>query len=46
VRAFQAMMDFPQTGIANQQTQLALNAYAYKWVMEHTEFWTVDGAVN
>jgi len=46
VRAFQAMMDFPQTGIANQQTQLALNTYAYKWVMEHTEFWTVDGAVN
>jgi hypothetical protein len=46
VRSFQAQMNFPQTGIANQQTQLALTAFAHKWVMEHTEFWTVDGAVN
>jgi hypothetical protein len=33
-----------QTGIANQQTQLALNDYAAQWMMNHTEFWTVDGA--
>ncbi len=46
VRAFQGQMNFTQTGIANQQTQLALAAFAHKWVMEHTEFWTVDGAVN
>ncbi|MDD2560819.1 MAG: peptidoglycan-binding protein [Eubacteriales bacterium] len=46
VRAFQAEMGFAQTGIANQQTQLKLNAYAHQWVMEHTEFWTVDGAVH
>lgn len=46
VRAFQGQMNFTQTGIANQQTQLALTDFARKWVMEHTEFWTVDGAVN
>ena len=46
VRAFQGQMNFTQTGIANQQTQLALSAFAEKWVMEHTEFWTVDGAVD
>lgn len=46
VRSFQKQMNFPTTGIANQQTQLSLNVYAHKWVMEHTEFWTVDGAVN
>jgi hypothetical protein len=33
-----------QTGIANQQTQLALNDYTAQWMMNHTEFWTVDDA--
>lgn len=46
VRAFQEKMNLTKTGIANQQTQLALSAFARKWVMEHTEFWTVDGAVE
>ena len=45
VRAFQAIARLPQTGIANQQTQLALVRFAHQWMMEHTEFWTVDGAV-
>lgn len=45
VRAFQGMMRFSQTGIANQQTQLALHRYANEWMMGHTEFWTVDSAL-
>jgi hypothetical protein len=45
VRAFQGMMRLSQSGIANQQTQLALNQYANEWMMSHTEFWTVDGAL-
>ena len=45
VRAFQGIVSLPQTGIANQQTQLALAQFAHRWMMEHTEFWTVDGAV-
>ncbi|HPY94318.1 MAG TPA: peptidoglycan-binding protein [Clostridia bacterium] len=44
VRSFQSISNLPQTGIANQQTQLALKEYAAKWVMNHTEFWTVDGS--
>ena len=44
VRAFQAMNGITQSGIANQQTQLALADFSRKWIMEHTEFWTVDGA--
>ncbi|NLW21162.1 MAG: CHAP domain-containing protein [Clostridiales bacterium] len=44
VRSFQSMRNLPQTGIANQQTQLALRAYTRDWMMNHTEFWTVDGA--
>jgi len=44
VRSFQSLSNLLQTGIANQQTQLALKEYAAKWVMNHTEFWTVDGS--
>lgn len=44
VRAFQALRLLPQTGIANQQTQLDLARYAYDWMMAHTDFWTVNDA--
>lgn len=43
VRSFQSIAQLTQTGIANQQTQLALSEYAAQWMMNHTEFWTVDG---
>ena len=43
VRSFQSMNNLSQTGIANQQTQLALETFARDWMMNHTEFWTVDG---
>ncbi len=45
VRAFQSMNGLTQTGIANQQTQIALAEKSHQWIMEHTEFWTVDGAI-
>lgn len=44
VRAFQSLMKLTQNGIANQQTQLALSDYAASYMMNHTEFWTVDGS--
>lgn len=44
VRSFQSITQLTQTGIANQQTQLALSDYAANWMMNHTEFWTVDGS--
>ena len=44
VRRFQRMTGLPQTGIANQQTQLTLQEFTRRWIMEHTEFWTVDAA--
>ena len=44
VRSFQSITQLTQTGIANQQTQLALSDYAANWIMNHTEFWTVDGS--
>jgi hypothetical protein len=44
IRSFQAMRLLPQTGIANQQTQLELSEYAFNYMMAHTEFWTVNGA--
>lgn len=44
VRSFQSQMLLTQTGIANQQTQLALDDYTAQWMMNHTEFWTVDDA--
>ena len=43
VRTFQSLQQLTQTGIANQQTQLALSKYAADYMMNHTEFWTVDG---
>lgn len=43
VRVFQGTARLPQTGIANQQTQLRLAAAARQWVMDHSEFWVVDG---
>lgn len=43
VRSFQSMQQLTQTGIANQQTQLALNEYTAHYMMNRTEFWTVDG---
>ncbi|NLX82774.1 MAG: CHAP domain-containing protein [Clostridiales bacterium] len=43
VRTFQSLGQLTQTGIANQQTQLALAEYAADYMMNHTEFWTVDG---
>ena len=45
VRSFQSMKQLTQTGIANQQTQLALYEYAAHYMMNHTEFWTVDGSL-
>jgi len=45
VRVFQSMNGLTQTGIANQQTQIALAELSHRWMMEHTEFWTVDGAL-
>lgn len=45
VRSFQSMKQLTQTGIANQQTQLALHEYAAHFMMNHTEFWTVDGSL-
>ncbi len=45
VRAFQSLNGLTQTGIANQQTQIVLAEKSYQWIMEHTEFWTVDGAI-
>lgn len=44
VRTFQSQMKLTQNGIANQQTQLALNEYAAYYMMNRTEFWTVDGS--
>ena len=42
VKAFQLMVGYPTTGIANQKTQLALATYADQWLMEHSSFWVVD----
>lgn len=44
VRSFQTMIKLPQTGIANQQTQLNLASFAFDHMMAHTDFWTVNGA--
>lgn len=44
VRHFQSLMKLTQNGIANQQTQLALVDYAASYMMNRTEFWTVDGS--
>lgn len=44
VRSFQSQMKLTQNGIANQQTQLALSDYAAYYMMNRTEFWTVDGS--
>lgn len=44
VRSFQSIAKLTQNGIANQQTQLSLKEYAKNWMMNHTEFWTVDGS--
>lgn len=42
VRSFQAMSQLPQTGIANQETQISLFAFTSEWINSHTEFWQVD----
>lgn len=44
VRSFQASKGLTATGIANRQTQLALEEEAAKWRNEHNEYWIVEDA--
>lgn len=43
VKALQSMQGMAPTGIANRETQLALDAYVAQWLNEHAGAWTVDG---
>lgn len=42
IRSFQGTVRLPQTGIANQQTQLQLEKASQEWIRNHSEFWVVD----
>jgi len=42
VKAFQGIMGARQTGIANQQTQLSLDAYLIQWRSEQVGYFTVE----
>ncbi len=44
VKAFQTLADQAPTGIANRQTQIALDGYLRTWMAGHIDCWTVDGS--
>ena len=42
VKAYQGIMGAKQTGIANQETQLSLEAYLVNWRTEQVGYFTVQ----
>ena len=45
LKEFQSMAMIKNNGIANQMTQLALDDYADRWLMEHNELWLVQDEI-
>lgn len=42
LKEFQSISELKNNGIANQTTQVALDTYVSRWLMEHPELWIVE----